>query len=746
MPGEYSLSLRFTRENRLRVAGLCFQWPRAFQPPRSLLANAIRLIESNPQTCLARIDRLLRLLHQTGTFLGIVSQLARLCPSFNARLTRHSSPDCVCIHFSKQFSSRGRFVLRLKSGRFFVASASIVAATASSPPHCFFHEILPRDFHPAALLTFLRDHACESQLNLASSLLNSSLRLVPRHDLTVTRTQHPLRSILDKLAVSFPFWPCLTIAIDPWSGFCLAHIPRVVRAGEIVFTTQLFPEITALPAILRSAIMNIVTRAATSGLALQLPVNAPRNDNLLYIRYLRRYSFAPDFELRMAAQSGRPRITILDRDGQPILTPEEVQMDYTWAYSSWPGARYVLAAAKRFVFVAQTRLYLKEAGIASTLRGELLDIEIPLCSSATLTCGNEGWQFALMSLPLTAFGDSVHLVKVHGCFSSRCAAVVARLASGFFVWCGSSFHVRVLAEASPILSADIDHDAREMFLRIDGYFTVISLANLCATQYRDGKCRVCRVLNSFHPRFSIRSAPPLLGHFLPKPEGVSQLSAFIHLAAIPVLRLAKQFDRQTHWAMMPLLALRNQPAVCLVYKERYAVTLFLNTGAPCVLAVPRNGMTSMLIVGFVNWRLLRSEPLGSHIMHVQLDALYAVRKVIEKFGDLFDSIQEARFAPLVLSQDFKATKTQSRIGSRVVQLVATESKIAYEVVGCETITKGLNDLVDKADNWSAFVAGAARRGLCKCFSRQMRICWRIFCAFCCGWRATLEWSVRQCKV
>jgi hypothetical protein len=277
-------------------------------------------------------------------------------------------------------------------------------------------------------------------------------------------------------------------------------------------------------------------------------------------------------------------------------------MDCVPAGSTWRVAKRVMWATKRYMFLAQTQVYLAEFKIKSDIFGEHLSIDVPFCTDCNLKCNNKGWQLVCVPLPTLITIEKEPVTKVTGPFTSRCARVVDCLVFWHHMWRSSNFHVCNLVHSSTVMSAVIDEKSLSIFLTIGGNFMSISLCSLYTVQSCSHTVRHCHVLAQFNPHFDIRAPTAVLLHpFIPNFTKVSQLVSFIHLVVIPLMRVGKQFrGLDPRWSMVPLVPQRMPVGLALVYRKQYSVSFIVKWATSCMLLVPKVGPPRSSWSGFAS--------------------------------------------------------------------------------------------------------------------------------------------------
>jgi hypothetical protein len=121
--------------------------------------------------------------------------------------------------------------------------------------------------------------------------------------------------------------------------------------------------------------------------------------------------------------------------------------------------------------------------------------------------------------------------------------------------------------------------------------------------------------------------------------------------------------------------------------------------APC----SEGGAAAFLAAGFREFRLISAHRNEFHIFQLSLEAINRVCEVMERLGDLFDSLTQANFL-----RDIRALTFQQKVDKYVFHLSVSGVKVTSSVQGCEAIAAEFNVLADLATDVPTFVVGAAR--------------------------------------
>jgi hypothetical protein len=138
------------------------------------------------------------------------------------------------------------------------------------------------------------------------------------------------------------------------------------------------------------SLWNVLNRATTAGMYGSSSLGLSVTIDIYCLRFLRTLSFAPDFGLHLRLSFGHPRMGLVNKQELSVSKPEVADMDCVPSGGTWQLAKRVMWATKRYMFLAQTQIYLAEFKMTSDIFGEHLDIDIPFCTDCHLKCDNQG--------------------------------------------------------------------------------------------------------------------------------------------------------------------------------------------------------------------------------------------------------------------------------------------------------------------------------------------------------------------
>jgi hypothetical protein len=377
------------------------------------------------------------------------------------------SPFHVIMQFAEGFGLDGHFVLRLLNGRIFVSLPAVVRSRKGIC-RALFKRVSVKQFDPGKLLASLRKVACEARLRIAFELLKRSRRLVPSVQLILVRERRSQYALCDDILIVYPDFHLLRLQVEPRTGQYRVRFRQVGGGAPVgwaprVLDAEMQPAVSQLPYVLFTALWNLLTQAAASGMYGSSPPGVTMTIDLYRVRFMRTFSFAPDFAMQLDAWFGHPKVSIVDKHGTSFSKPEVAEMDCVPTRSAWKLTKTVLVATKRYIFLAQAQKYLTDFNIGSFVTGGDLHINLPFCSVCLLKCDHLGWQ--LVGVPAGA-GLPVEpepINKIGGRYSSRCALVVAHLVLWYHLWRATNFHVYNLVQTSTTFQTD---DGQSLFITI----------------------------------------------------------------------------------------------------------------------------------------------------------------------------------------------------------------------------------------------------------------------------------------
>jgi hypothetical protein len=369
----------------------------------------------------------------------------------------------------------------------------------------------------------------------------------------------------------------------------------------------------------------------------------------------------------------------------------------------------ILYTMKRYFFLAQAEKYFAEFNIKSELEGESLRIDVPMCSRAMLTCNDFGWR--LIFLPAASIGsfspDPVTILT--GGYTIRCTLVVAHLVFWYQLWRSSHLHLSHLVQLSPVGSAVTGDRSLSIFLRIDGHFLSVSLCSMFKVIYCTSHVHRCVVSSSVSPQFQI-SAPStgILRQFIPSYPTSEQFLAFMQLIVMPIIRIPDQWKNlNSRWSVFPYSKIHPPISFALVYKRRYSLFLIVKL-MTCLTLIPKIGLSAYLPFGLREFRLVSLPRHDYHIYQVKFPSVRYIIERIEELGDVFNVLLDAGFSP-----DISTFAFQRQIDKYLFRIVFSESKLRYDLQGCDLASEQLNLLADGTIPSCSFMSSVIR--LVQCF-------------------------------
>jgi hypothetical protein len=708
---EYTLLLRVRRTGEVALIAFSIAWPVGSQFPETLLAQVTVIVQGYlavPETAISRIDLFLHSVHCIGQFIRTTREVITIGKDFNLTIESRPSPTHVIVQFGPGFAQDGHFSLKLINGRILVSSPAIVSSSKTIR-QAFIQEISLKKFDPVHLITSMREVACEARLSIALELLKRAIRLVPAFHFWIARERKCLHAMCDDVIIFYSDWQLLRIQIDLWTGhYVMAFRSVGFRSmiggdpGWLMHGLDLVvrPPVDQLLYLMFVALWNLLTSTASAGMYGSSPPGMTMAIDLYHLRFLRTYSFAPDFSMKFELLYGHPKMSIVDKHGSSFSKPEVAEMDCVPTESAWRFTQSVLWATKRYIFLAQAHRYLTDFKIRSDVVGESLHIELPFCSVCELRCTTIGWQLICVPAGSGLPVEPEPITKVTGRYTSRCALVVAHLVLWYAMWRSTNFHIYNLVQES-IMLVGKGGDSQSLVLTIGGSFLSLSLSDAFTMDPCSHFVRRGCVCAHFNPSFDIRApAVALIRHFIPVFTKSVQVMAFIRLIAIPLFRISGQLrDLGSNWAVVPLVAHRPPVSFSLVYKGRYSVSFIIDLAMSCTLLVPKVGRAAFLMPGFQEFRQINSARSECHIVQLRIEQIDRASSIIETLGNLFDAAVATGFIPDPNNLTFRL-----KLHRYSVQLSITGLNLTYTLQGCEAATESLNRLSRDALDLPAFVS------------------------------------------